>query len=274
MNLLSDTIAIRVLKSTEEMRLVQQLEETVWGMGSIPVHQTLTAVKNGGLIIGAFDMKKLVGFSYGFAGFKNDEVYLCSHMLGVHPAYQLRGIGKKLKDKQLIIAKDMGYKLITWTFDPLESRNAYLNVSKLYGIVDTYIENCYGEMEGGLNAGLPTDRLQIEWRITSKRVEDKWMPVNLIYEQPFQIIVSKHNQPMLVEPFLFEPIQEGYELPIPRHIQEIKTVDPELALNWRLQTRKIMQQLFTAGYALVSVRKTVEPVSYYQFVKKSTIPFH
>jgi predicted GNAT superfamily acetyltransferase len=271
---LSDTITIRVLKTTEDMRLVQQLEETVWGMGSIPIHQTLTAVKNGGLIIGAFDEEKLVGFSYGFTGFKNKEVYLCSHMLGIHPEYQLRGIGKKLKDMQLIIAKEMGYNLITWTFDPLESRNAYLNVSKLYGIVDTYIENCYGEMEGGLNAGLPTDRLQIEWRINSERVENKWMPKDPIYEQPFQITISEHNYPILIEPYIFEPTQEGYELPIPRNIQDIKMVDPELALNWRLQTRKIMKQLFIKGYALVAVRKTDESVNYYQFVKKSTIPLH
>ena len=265
-------ITMRVLKTVEEMKLVQQLEETVWDMAAIPVHQTLTAVKNGGLIIGAFDEEKLVGFSYSFAGFKNKEAYLCSHMLGIHPDYQLQGIGKKLKEQQLIVAKEMGYKLITWTFDPLESRNAYLNVSKLYGIAGTYIENCYGEMTGGINAGLPTDRLQIEWWITSDRVEEKWMPSNIIFDNPFQTVLSEQDQPILVEPDVFAPTGQGYEVPIPQQFQEMKKESPETALQWRLQIRKIIQTLFSKGYALVAVRKTVEPVNYYQFVQKTTIP--
>jgi len=265
-------IDIRVLKTMEEMLLVQQLEEVVWGMGAIPVHQTLTAVKNGGLVIGAFEGEKLVGFSYGFPGYKNNETYLCSHMLGIHPDYQVRGIGKKLKDEQLKVAKEMGYKLITWTFDPLESRNAYLNVSKLYGIVDTYIENCYGEMIGGINAGLPTDRLQVEWRITSKRVQEKWMTHAIIFENLFQTIFSEENLPVLVEPDLFDPTGQGYEVPVPQQFQAMKTASPEIALKWRLQIRKIIQTLFSNGYALVAVRKTDEPVNYYQFVQKSKIP--
>ncbi|WP_277585167.1 GNAT family N-acetyltransferase [Psychrobacillus antarcticus] len=265
-------IDIRVLETKEEMLLIQQLEETVWGMGAIPTHQTLTAVKNGGLIIGAFDGEKLVGFSYGFPGYKNNETYLCSHMLGIHQDFQAKGIGKMLKDEQLIVAKEMGYRLITWTFDPLESRNAFLNVSKLYGVVDTYIENCYGEMTGGINAGLPTDRLQVEWRITSERVQEKWMPHAIIFENPFQTVISVENLPVLVEPDLFEPSGQGYEVPIPQQFQTMKTVSPEIALKWRLQIRKIIQTLFSNGYAIVSVRKTDEPVNYYQFVQKSTIP--
>lgn len=265
-------ITLRVLKTVEEMQLVQQLEETVWGMVAIPVHQTLTAVKNGGLIIGAFDDEKLVGFSYGFAGYQNKETYLCSHMLGIHPDYQLQGIGKKLKEEQLIVAKGMGYKLITWTFDPLESRNAYLNVSKLFGIAGTYIENCYGEMIGGINAGLPTDRLQIEWWIASSRVEEKWMPHNVVFDNSFQTVLSEQNQPVLVEPDSFEPTGQGYEVPIPQQFQEMKKASPEIALQWRLQIRKIIQTLFSKGYALVAVRKTDEPVNYYQFVQRTTIP--
>lgn len=265
-------IDIRVLKSTDEMLLVQQLEKTVWGMDAIPVHQTLTAVKNGGLIIGAFDGEKLVGFSYGFPGYKNKETYLCSHMLGIHPDYQIQGIGKKLKDEQLLVAKNMGYDLISWTFDPLESRNAYLNVSKLYGVVDTYIENCYGEMTGGINSGLPTDRLQVEWRITSERVQEKWMPQHIVYKNLFQTVYSKENLPVLIEPEVFDPSGEGYEVPIPQQFQAMKLASPEIALKWRLQIREIIQTLFSKGYALVCVRKTDCPVNYYQFVKKSTIP--
>ena len=167
----------------------------------------------------------------------------------------------------------MGYKLITWAFDPLKKCNAYLNVSKLHEIVDTYIENCYGETKFGLNTGLLTERLQIEWWITSKRLEEKWMPdINTTFEQPFQITISEHNLPVLVEPYLFKPTEEGYEVPIPQLIQEMNNTDPHLALKWRLQIRKIMQTLFSEEYALLALRKTNEPVNYYQFVKKITIP--
>lgn len=78
-------------------------------MPTIPLHQTMTAVKNGGLIIGAYDGDKLVGFSYGFAGFTEGEPYLCSHMLGIHPDYRSQKIGEQLKLRQRELAIDMGY---------------------------------------------------------------------------------------------------------------------------------------------------------------------
>jgi predicted GNAT superfamily acetyltransferase len=265
-------LTVRVLISNDEMLLVQGLEKDVWGMEPIPTHQTYTAAKNGGLVIGAFDGEKLVGFSYGFPGFLNKKTFLCSHMLGILPTYQLMGIGKLLKEEQLKLAKEMGYDLITWTFDPLETRNAYLNVTKLYGIVDIYLENCYGEMNDGINKGLPTDRLQITWWINSKRVDSKWMPDLTTFVQPFYISLSKKGNPLLQEPTVFNPTAEGYEVPIPHQIQSIKSSEPELALKWRMQTRSIFQKLFKAGYALVNVRKTEENYHFYQFVKKSTIP--
>lgn len=127
-------------------------------------------------------------------------------------------------------------------------------------------------MTGGINAGLPTDRLQIEWWITSDRVEEKWMPSNIIFDNPFQTVLSEQDQPILVEPDVFAPTGQGYEVPIPQKFQEMKKASPETALQWRLQIRKIIQTLFSKGYALVAVRKTVEPVNYYQFVQKMTIP--
>lgn len=94
-------INIRELKTMNEMEQVQELERKVWGMDPVlPTHQTLTAVKNGGIIIGAFDGEKLVGFSYGFSGFQNGKSYLCSHMLGIDEAYRSQGIGEMLKRSQ------------------------------------------------------------------------------------------------------------------------------------------------------------------------------
>ncbi|MFS0575640.1 GNAT family N-acetyltransferase [Sporosarcina sp. 179-K 3D1 HS] len=266
-------LKIRLMKTNDEMRLVQELEREVWGMEPIPTHQTVTAVKNGGIMLGAFDGEKLVGFSYSFTGFSNGKTYLCSHMLGVHPEYQLMGIGKLLKDEQMKTARGMGYDLITWTFDPLESRNAYLNTSKLYGICDTYLENCYGEMEDGLNKGLPTDRFQISWWITSERVTGKWNPSISEYHRPFEVGETEKGNPVLrIDENNLDLARSGIEVPIPQHFQLIKGSEPELAMDWRRKTRAIFQQLFAEGYAVVGVNRTLGHVHYYQCVKKSFIP--
>jgi predicted GNAT superfamily acetyltransferase len=169
-------IETRELKTIAEMEQVQELENKVWGAEIVPTHQTLTAVKNGGIIVGAFAGQQLVGFSYGFAGFHNGKSYLCSHMLGIDQPYRSKGIGAMLKLKQREIAIEKGYDRMQWTYDPLETRNAYLNLTKLNGICDTYIENCYGEMKDGLNKGLPSDRFEIHWHLTSPYVIDKQLP--------------------------------------------------------------------------------------------------
>lgn len=137
-------VVIRELTTLAEMEEVQVIEHKVWGIPPIPTYQTLTAVKNGGIMIGAYDGDKMVGFSYGFPGFKDGKIYLCSHMLGIDTAYRSQGIGERLKWKQREIAIAKGYDRMHWTYDPLETRNGYLNLTKLNGICDTYIENSKG----------------------------------------------------------------------------------------------------------------------------------
>ena len=189
-------IEIRKVTAVDEIRAMQNLEKDIWEMEPIPVHQTITAVKNGGLIVGAFIDERMIGYSYSFAGYSQGQVYLCSHQLGVDKEFQSMGIGKLLKEEQLRLAKEMGYELIVWTFDPLESRNAYLNTSKLYGVCYDYIADCYGKMEDGLNKGLPTDRFQVAWWIGSTRVREKWQP-ELIYGNSFEITVNSNAYPVL-----------------------------------------------------------------------------
>ena len=266
-------ITIRKLSTIEEIKRIQPLEQKVWGANSIPIHQTFTAATNGGLVIGAFIGEEIVGFSYSFPGFANGKTFLCSHMLGIHPDYQLMGIGKQLKDEQLKLAVEMGYELITWTFDPLESRNAYLNTTKLFGICSTYLENWYGEMEDGLNKGLPSDRFKIEWWISSERVSGQWNPQISSYVRPFTVRQSEKGNPTLVLDEREIPTDsEGIEIPVPEHYQLIKKSEPELALDWRMKIRTIFQTLFASGYALIGVNKSTEGVHYYQVVKRETIP--
>ncbi|PIC67046.1 GNAT family N-acetyltransferase [Sporosarcina sp. P21c] len=267
-------IVVRKVTAIEDIRSMQNLEKKIWGMEPIPIHQTITAVKNGGLIVGAFLGERMVGYSYSFAGYSEGQIYLCSHMLAVDEEFQMKGIGKQLKEEQLRFAREMGYRLIVWTFDPLESRNGYLNTSKLYGVCYDYIVDCYGEMDDGLNKGLPTDRFQVAWWIDSPRVVEKWQP-NLIYSRPFQIQLSDNSHPILLLPETTEWLKaEAIEVPVPKQIQLIKQENSQLAYEWRMKTRTIFQQLSKEGFAMIDVRRTEESVQYYRFCKRSIIPLH
>lgn len=266
-------VMMRKVTTVEEIHSMQKLEKQIWSMEPIPVHQTMTAVKNGGLIVGAFLEERMIGYSYSFTGYSDGQIYLCSHMLAVDEEFQMLGIGKLLKDEQLRMAREMGYRLIVWTFDPLETRNAYLNTSKLYGVCYDYIVDCYGKMDDGLNKGLPTDRFQVAWWIDSPRVTEKWQP-KIAYSRPFKVNVNDDNtHPVLLLPETNTWLEEeAIEVPVPKHIQLIKKDNPPLAYDWRMKTRTLFQQLCEKEFALIDVYRTEESVQYYRFCKKSIIP--
>lgn len=270
-------LKLRQLQTITEIRQVQQLESKVWKSDPIPIHQTLTAVKNGGIILGAFNEDELVAFSYGFPGFRNGKTYLCSHMLGVDPEYQKLGIGYLLKKKQREIALRMGYQLIIWTYDPLESLNGHLNLSKLNAIVGQYIENQYGVMDDSLNYGLPTDRFLIEWWIDSSHIKEKRNQKLKVIKSSIEWTLNETGMPLLKD-FNLSDLQKklaGEEviyLPIPSFFQQIKQTNLDLAIDWRLKTRGLFQLLLREGWTSIQLlRDEQNPVSYYRFVKKSTL---
>lgn len=266
-------IDIRKLTTIKDLQEVQKLNEKIWLKDSIPVHQTLTAIKNGGLIIGAYHNQRLIGYSYSFPGFKNEKVYLCSHMLGIDQPYRGKGIGALLKNAQKMEASEMGYSLLTWTYDPLETANATLNLSKLKAISNTYIENCYGEMNDGLNNALPTDRLQVDWYIHSEHLTqfqgNDFDNSRII--APWTYTVSNLPQLQDRDP-MFNEGEKSILLPVPRFFQQMKKDDISLAVDWRYKTRKIFQQAFDRGYAAVSILKDQkEPIQFYVLVEKNRL---
>lgn len=262
---------IREIYTIQELEKVQKLEVAVWETHPVPIHQTLTAIKNGGIMVGAFIGEKLIGFSYGFAGFKNGKAHLTSHMMAISDEYRVKGIGEALKQKQRELAIERGYDKIVWTYDPLETRNAYLNLTKLNAICDTYIENCYGEMEDGLNRGLPSDRFEVAWYIKSTYLEGKQ---HIDTSNALPIVAYKmngFNWPVLEEFDLQRAfIEDSYVLPVPQNFQALKASDPKLALDWRFKTRTIIQKLFSQGYAAIRLEKGKD-VHRYVFVKKELI---
>ncbi|WP_196493723.1 GNAT family N-acetyltransferase [Ornithinibacillus caprae] len=261
-----ENIEIRRLTTMEELYHMQEVEEAVWQAPPTPVHQTYTASYNGGLMLGAYDGEKMIGFQYSFAGFDGKNPYLCSHMLGILPEYRRGGLGVKMKLKQAEIARELGYDMMTWTFDPLESLNAYLNLHKLEGVGASYKVNHYGMMDDGLNKGLPTDRIQIEWWLN----EDKNDQRPVFDKGAVLLRMDDRDEPAVTEYFsdeFLDTSQPAWFVAIPEKIQDMKRTNPELAIKWRYETRKVFVELFANGYKATDlIRKDVG--SYYCFSRK------
>jgi predicted GNAT superfamily acetyltransferase len=170
----STEIVIRHCDGLEELEACVALQKEVWGFDDIdivPSRVFLVASKIGGQVIGAYRGDELIGYALSIPGNRNGHVYLHSHMLAVKDRYRNLGLGRKLKLAQRDDALEKGIELIEWTFDPLESKNAYLNIVKLGAVARRYNINQYGSFSSPLQGGLPTDRLVAEWWLRSDRVE-------------------------------------------------------------------------------------------------------
>ncbi|GGA65677.1 GNAT family N-acetyltransferase [Ornithinibacillus halotolerans] len=255
-------IDIREIMTTKELEQVQEVEEVVWQDKPTPIHQTLTTKLHGGVIIGAFLGKKLIGFQYSFPGYDGEHIYLVSHSLAVLPEYRKLGIGAKLKHKQAEVAANKGYDRMIWTFDPLESVNAYLNLHKLGAEIATYMENHYGEMDDGLNKGMPTDRFQVDWYF----LRDKEV-VEITFDQSKVLLDSNDDGRPEQTIAKFNHKEDVWFVAIPENIQAMKLHQMDLAIEWRMATRDVFQLLLRHGYIGKDIIRS-EGVSYYCFVRQ------
>ncbi len=168
-----DGIVIRTCTTPEEFKACVLLQKEVWQFADIdlvPVRLFVVADKIGGRVIGAFEGDHLVGFVMAIPGSRTGHPYLHSHMLAVGESHRNLGLGRQLKLAQREDALARGFELIEWTFDPLEIKNAFLNIERLGAIARRYTINQYGVSSSPLQGGLPTDRLVAEWWLKSKRV--------------------------------------------------------------------------------------------------------
>jgi predicted GNAT superfamily acetyltransferase len=167
-------LAIRTCTGLDEMQACFALHREVWSYSDadlIPVRLFVVASKVGGQVIGAFDCDELAGFALALPAIRNGHSYLHSQMLAVRPQYRNAGLGRRLKLFQREEALSRGIELMEWTFDPLEIKNAYLNIEKLGAVVRRYNANQYGNSSSRLQGGLPTDRVIAEWWMNSRRVQ-------------------------------------------------------------------------------------------------------
>jgi predicted GNAT superfamily acetyltransferase len=255
---------IRLIETPEEMRLVEELQRLVWPGSEtdvIPSHLLLTAAHNGGLVLGAFSGDELIGAAFGFPGFyetpDGPRLKHCSHILAVRPGQRDRGLGFALKRAQWQLVRRQGIDRITWTYDPLLSRNAHLNITRLGAVCNTYHRSEYGEMRDGLNAGLPSDRFQVDWWVNSRRVERKLSrrprPVltldqYLAAEAP--LLSARPGADGTPRPTEAAPRLNGAILlvEIPADFSALKEADIALGRDWRFYTREVFENAFAGGY--------------------------
>jgi predicted GNAT superfamily acetyltransferase len=170
----AEGIVIRRCRGLDELRACVELQKQIWNFTDaelVPLRMFVVAEKVGGQVMGAFAGHAMVGFALSVPGTRSGHVYLHSHMLAVAKEHRNGGLGRRLKLLQREDALARGIELIEWTFDPLEIKNAYLNIEKLGAIARRYSINQYGITSSPLQGGLPSDRLIAEWWLKSRRVE-------------------------------------------------------------------------------------------------------
>lgn len=224
----SNNVSIRQIETFAELRAVEELQKDVWGIPDIdvvPLTQLIAAKAAGGVLLGAFDGDTLVGFVYGFVAEEDGEMAHHSHMLAVKHAYRNFNLGYKLKLAQREEVLAQGINLITWTFDPLQSLNAYFNFTKLGVICDRYMINFYGEEASSFLHQSGTDRFWVKWLLTSDRVIKRLGSKKAELENP--------SDKLLIE--------------IPGDVNELGN---EAAWEWRQRTRGEFTEALEAGYVV------------------------
>jgi predicted GNAT superfamily acetyltransferase len=226
-----EAVTIRACHTIEEYELMVDLEIEVWKFTDrdvVPSQMYVVASKIGGQALAAFVRGKMAGFILAYPGIRDGKPYLHSHMAAVLPQFSDLGIGRKLKLAQREDALTRGISLVEWTFDPLQTKNAYFNICRLGAVARRYLTDVYGSTSSPLHAGLPTDRLVAEWHLESGRVVD---------------------------------ILEGKVPTQGQSVERVRIVmdeaSPEIVAETQAKARERFQELFAAGYLVTWFEREV-----------------
>jgi predicted GNAT superfamily acetyltransferase len=241
----SPRIRIAAITEIDDCERCVEIQLAVWGYSDgdvIPKRVFIVARAIGGQVIGAWAGRELVGFAMALPGYRDGHAYLHSHMLAVLPEYRNAGLGRRLKLAQRDDALARGIERMEWTFDPLEIKNAHLNIARLGAIARRYLPDFYGQSTSSLQGGLPTDRLVAEWWLNSERVRRI-----IADETPAQ--PHKDSQPS-------DTVLERIE--VARAVSDWKQ-DPQrrkLAEQLQSSNRKALQAAFARGLAVTGYERT------------------
>jgi predicted GNAT superfamily acetyltransferase len=259
-------IVVRPLHFIDDFRRCVQITREVWGDSELETEPYVTFViaeHTGGQVLGAFDGDTVVGFTKAFVGLHERTPYLHSHMLAVLSSYRDRGIGRQLKLAQREDALRREIRLIEWTFDPLETKNAHFNINRLGAISRHYIPNFYGVTSSPLHRGLSTDRLLVEWHLESPRVI---AAINDLSPEPRDCATHVHLP--IVQSLASVSGQPSDASTVVSSIQArpstTQTANPTTANLSELQSRlrSAFTDWFAKGYAVTAVRPTSSGVDF------------
>jgi len=246
----------RKLEKPEEFRQVAEVHRAVWGDEGVPTTLQRALQDNGGLVLGAFADIYLAGFALSVLGWDGTTLYQYSHATAVRPEYQNHHLGLRLKAFQRDEVLKLGLSEIRWTFDPLQSRNARLNVRLLGGIPDRYYIHYYGQMPDLLNRDLESDRVRLRWEIASPGVEERlagkapspeedlarWKRSSAIVE------TEVGEKGLRVPTAVAEPDGAPAHLEIPFDLAAVREHEPSSLRSWRHAVRDGFRAAFDVGY--------------------------
>ena len=250
-------IVIREITDISEMREVEELQRQVWGISDREVFPALALVpmiELGAVLLGAFAGDRMAGFVFGFPGLEKERIILHSDMLAVRPEYRSAGLGYQLKLAQRDRALAAGIGTISWTFDPLQAVNAYLNLGKLGAIADRYRANYYGETTSFLHR-TGTDRLWVTWELSSERVSERIDSVSKVAppaDVPAIVRVAAGDAPVSNPQELDQP---ALAIEIPQNINALLDGNAGLAGSWREATRAAFTKLLAAGFVVTEFHR-------------------
>lgn len=243
---------IRLLKEHEEFRKCERIQESIWGGLSVSAEVLLITQKFGGVVLGAFEKRRMVGFLYALLARRLGQIFHWSHMMGVLPAYRGQGLGLRMKLAHRDLSLRQGIRSICWTYDPLQSRNASLNLTKLGARVEEYVVDCYGRFPSVIERGLPSDRFIVKWQIASKRIEQHLAGLGTTMKFPDATIINitrYDRRGFLLNRKIDLNRRESHLLvEIPSHTDLMRTEALALAKRWRHETRDIFLHYLSKGY--------------------------
>ena len=265
-------IGIRDLKSIDDLSQLKAVEKEVWGMAdedALPLTVAIALRAAGNIFVGAFDKdndkEKLVGFAFGFFGREHGQTTIHSHMLAVLDAYRHLDLGSRLKQAQRERAMALGVHEMTWTYDPLQSRNAHFNFSKLGVVSDTYKVDFYGPETSSMLHRNGTDRLWVRWILNSRRVRDRLARKST--NAPAETLDAMRLLAPLVR---FDPsgkpgradlaeslARQRVSIEIPGDILEVERTDMGLAREWRDATRWAFREAVKAGFFVAEFCRSI-----------------
>ena len=259
-------IVIRDLESVDDLSQLKAVEKEVWGMtddDSLPLTVAIACRAAGNIFLGAFDREKLVGFAFGFFGREHGQTTIHSHMLAVLEPYRRHDLGLRLKLAQRERALALGVHEMTWTFDPLQSRNAHFNITKLGVVSDTYKVDFYGPATSSMLHQNGTDRLWVRWMLNSRRVRDRLAGKDARAET---LDALRHLAPLVRFNGNGRPeradvaeslARQRVAIEIPGDILEVERADMELAREWRQATRWAFGEALQAGFFVAEFCRSI-----------------